>query len=286
MSEDETAKKKFKGEKDLEMTELEWLIDHHITKEDERKQMIEDLHFKPGDFVLDLGCGPGLWATMIADKVKPNGKVIGIDFSPCLLDYAEENVREDLADILEFRKCNFYNIPFDKETFDTVFFGNCLAYVDDHLKILEEIKRITKKGGKIIAKDFDGAVFIIYPAEPELCLKILTSAARSLKENPLSPVFDNFMGRKIHGLFYDAGIKDINTKTYAIQKFYPLSQEAKRYITGNAEWHAKIGSPYISKEDYNKWESYFDPISENYILDRREFYFCMIEVITEGKIEM
>ncbi|HEX7514927.1 MAG TPA: methyltransferase, partial [archaeon] len=78
------------------------------------------------------------------------------------------------------------------------------------------------------------------------------------------------------------GLKDVSTKSYAIQKLSPLIPEAKRYIAGNAEWHAKIGTPYLSEEDLNQWRTHFDPNSDNYILDLEEFYFCMLEVLTIG----
>ena len=90
---------------------------------------------------------------------------------------------------------------------------------------------MTKKGGRIVAKDFDGGVLIFEPMDPDLSLQVLAAVARSLKERPTDPPFDNFVGRKLHGIFVRAGFDDVVTESYAINKVAPLKPEAKRYLS-------------------------------------------------------
>lgn len=278
------AARSFEGDQGLELTSVDWLVDHHRTKELERRQMVEDLELKPGHMVLDLGCGPGLWTQLLAEQVEPNGKVIGADLSPGLIRYAVDVACVDVRDVSAFLMADFYRIPFADDTFDAVFFGNCLAYVPDPGALLDEHKRVTRPGGRIIAKDFDGAVIIFHPLDVQLSLTVLRAAARALAEKPRNPPFDNFVGRKLHGIFVRAGFQDVSTRTYAVQRVAPLRPEAKRYISGNAGWYGRTAAPYLSRGELQQWLRAFDPESDAYILDRDDFYFCMLEMVTVARI--
>jgi ubiquinone/menaquinone biosynthesis C-methylase UbiE len=262
---------------------VEWLLDHHRTKEEERRQMVADLSFQPGDVLLDLGCGPGLWAPLLAERVASTGKVIGADRSPEFISYAARH-RGEWEHLVEFILADFSAVPFADNAFDAVFFGNCSAYVTNAAEVLEEQKRVTKKGGRIVAKDFDGGVLIFEPMDPDLSLQVLAAVARSLKERPMDPPFDNFVGRKLHGIFVRAGFEDVVTESYAINKVAPLKPEAKRYLVGNAAWYAQTAAPHLSEDVLRRWREHFQPDSDQYILDREDFYFCMIEVVTVATV--
>ncbi len=88
----------------------------------------------------------------------------------------------------------------------------------------------------------------------------------------------------MHGVFLRAGFKDVTTRTYAIQKLAPLNPEAKRYLVGNAEWYGRLAAPRLSAEDLRTWEAAFQPASDAYVLDRDDFYFCMVETMTVGVV--
>jgi ubiquinone/menaquinone biosynthesis C-methylase UbiE len=60
-----------------------------------RKQLVGSLPLKRGDVVLDVGCGTGLCLPLLADRVGPEGAVIGVDESPQMLAEAERRVNDN-----------------------------------------------------------------------------------------------------------------------------------------------------------------------------------------------
>jgi ubiquinone/menaquinone biosynthesis C-methylase UbiE len=273
----------FQSTRGLQLSSVEWLLDHHQAKEKERRQMVNDLRLGPGDRVLDSASGPGLWSRLFAEKVHPGGRVVALDFSPELIEYARANLKDDpLGAVVELVLGEFSLLPFDQGAFDAVFLGNCFCYVADVPAVLDRHKRVTRAGGRVISKEFDGGAVIFHPIDPTLTLKVLTGAAQALEDVAGPSRFDNFVGRKMHGMFLRAGFTAVSTRSYAIQKVAPLSPATKRYITSNAEWYGRMARPYLSGDEQCRWADAFDPGSDAYVLDRPDFYFSMVETVTEG----
>lgn len=275
----------FESTRGLQLSSLEWLLDHHQAKEEDRRRMVEDLGLGPGNRVLDSASGPGLWSRLFAEKVHPGGRVVGLDFSPELLEYARRTLKADpLQETIDLVLGEFNWLPFASGTFDAVFLGNCFCYVSDLPEVLARHKHVTRRGGRVISKEFDGGTVIFHPVDPALTLKVLTGTAQALADRSSSSRFDNFVGRKMHGLFLEAGFSAVSTRSYAIQKLSPLSTATKRYISSNADWYGRTAQPYLSDEEQNEWANAFDLNSEACVLDRPDFYFCMIETVTTGMV--
>jgi ubiquinone/menaquinone biosynthesis C-methylase UbiE len=210
---------------------------------------------------------------------------VGLDFSADLLEYASTSVEDDpLAGVVDFVLGDFHHLPFRPATFDAVFIGNSFCYFRDIRALLEAHKRVTRAGGRVISKEFDGATVIFHPLDPCLTLRVVAAAAHALEADPSASRFDNFVGRKMQGMFRRAGFHDVRTRSYAIQKVAPLAREAKRYLAGNAGWYGQTAASHLSDDDRQRWERAFDPTTDEYILDRDDFYFSMVETVTVGTV--
>ena len=130
----ETSIQDFENKADtgLIMSSNRWLIDHYKAKEKYREQMVEDLDLKPGDIVLDVASGPGLWSNLLAAKVAPHGRVFGIDCSVEAISYAEKNLEKSpYQNLITYSQADFFNLPYSDATFDLAFCGNTLMYFPD-----------------------------------------------------------------------------------------------------------------------------------------------------------
>lgn len=116
--------------------------------------LIGELSPREGMVVLDVGCGTGDTVFEIAEKVKPTGKVVGIDFTKEGIEKAREKARNlGLDGIAEFRLAEAEKLPFENETFDAVISECVVCLTSDKERVLAEKVRVLKTGGRVIMHD-------------------------------------------------------------------------------------------------------------------------------------
>ncbi|MHB8651401.1 MAG: bifunctional demethylmenaquinone methyltransferase/2-methoxy-6-polyprenyl-1,4-benzoquinol methylase UbiE [Gaiellaceae bacterium] len=97
---------------------------------------------RPGDRVLDVCCGTGDLA--IAAQRRGAGAVVGLDFSPEMLDRAR---RKGTA--IDWVRGDALELPFDDGSFDAVTVGFGVRNVDDLVRALRELRRVLRPGGRV-----------------------------------------------------------------------------------------------------------------------------------------
>ncbi len=111
----------------------------------ERTMLLMDL--KPGDQVLDLSCGSG-WATrLLAKRVAPQGRAVGIDISPQMVALASGASRG--IDNVEFLQAPADSIPLPPASFHKILSIEAFYYYPDQGRALDEMYRLLAPGGRL-----------------------------------------------------------------------------------------------------------------------------------------
>ncbi|MXP23919.1 methyltransferase domain-containing protein [Gordonia sp. HNM0687] len=103
---------------------------------------------RPGErLMLDVACGPGNYTRRFAEGLTGEGRCIGIDYSPSMLEQA---ARTNTTDRTSYIRADAHAMPFPDNTFDTVTCLAALYLIPDPLPVIDELVRVTRPGGEVV----------------------------------------------------------------------------------------------------------------------------------------
>jgi ubiquinone/menaquinone biosynthesis C-methylase UbiE len=207
-----------------------------------RDEYLGLLAVKPGERVLDVGCGSGAVTRSLAQRVMPGGRAIGIDTSPALLKVARELADEArLGGLVAFEEGDCRKLPFPDEAFDGVIAATTLCHVPDAQTGLADMVRVTRRGGRIGVFDLDGDLSLFSHSDRVLTRKIVTAYSDQAWVNAL-------LVRELPARMAQLGVLDVKARGFMpIERGGYYANRAQRC----AEAAAKVG--VITAEERDRW---------------------------------
>ncbi|MCU0485410.1 MAG: methyltransferase domain-containing protein [Anaerolineales bacterium] len=182
----------------------------HIGGVGATEALIELCHIGKDSYVLDVGCGVGATACLIAKRV--GCRVVGVDILEKMVERSRERAaREKLTPRVDFRVADAQNLPFEDHLFDAVLTESVTAFPEDKQKAVSEYARVTKSGGYV---GLNETTWLKTPPPPEVVAWAAQEVGRSVK--PLTA--DEWAG-----LLHTAGLKEITTQIHPVD----LQEETK-----------------------------------------------------------
>jgi ubiquinone/menaquinone biosynthesis C-methylase UbiE len=113
--------------------------------------VVELAHPRPGERVVDVACGTGIVARIVAARVGPTGSVAGVDLNPGMLSVARSVMLTDLpsAAPIQWQEASADKLPFPGESFDIVYCQLGLQFFSDRPAALREMRRVLGPKGRI-----------------------------------------------------------------------------------------------------------------------------------------
>jgi ubiquinone/menaquinone biosynthesis C-methylase UbiE len=163
-----------------------------------REQLFDSIQIQREHKVLEVGSGTGVVCADISQRFSLAS--VGVDIDRSAVTFAQNNDPTSL-----YLAGDGNNLPFEPEAFDIVFCHFLLLWVENPDKILDEMVRVTKPGGWILAlaePDYGGR--IDFPRELETIGQRQIQALRDQGANP-------YLGRTLRALFHSAQLTEIRT---------------------------------------------------------------------------
>jgi len=154
----------------------------------------------PGISVLDVGCGTGDSLRLLAERVGPGGRAVGVDVSSALLDVGR-NRAEAEGWSAEWVHRDAAALPFDDGEFDACLAERMLQHVDDPDAVVREMRRVTRPRGAVVVAEPDWGTLLVDGGAGEITDRVVAAAGARVRHP--------HVGRRLRRLLIDAGLIDV-----------------------------------------------------------------------------
>lgn len=172
-------------------------------------KFLEHVPIQPGESVLDVACGTGIVARLVAETFGSERNIEGVDLDGDMLRVAQAHTPPSIA--IKWHKGSSDNMPFiENNAFDWVLCQQGFQFFDDQPSALREFYRVLKPGGRlamVVARPLDREWFPFHWAEVEALKKHVSAEAAEKEQYPIWAF--NGGEEVLRTLIIDAGFREI-----------------------------------------------------------------------------
>lgn len=161
-----------------------------------------------GDHVLDVGCGTGVVTRDLAAAAGRRGRVVGVDPSRAFVAEARRRTGSDGAGC-RFRVADGLRLPFRDGAFDAALAVTVLLHVPESGRVLAEMIRVTRSGGRVAALDQDMGTLVLDLPDRALTRRIVDGHAERYYADPWS-------GRTLARRLRAAGLARVRGRVFVV----------------------------------------------------------------------
>lgn len=263
---------------------IQRLLEANPLREPVLRSAIQALQLPLGSHGLDVGCGIGLQALLLAQAVGSAGQITGVDIAPELLAFGEELVRKaGLSERITLRVGDMARLPFAENTFDWVWSADCIGYpAGDLAAALEELVRVVRPGGSVIILAWSSQQ--VLPGHPLLEARLNATCSSYLPF--LSGQDPELHFSRAPRWFEEAGLAEVRAQTFVGGVQAPLEPGERAAMASLFEMLWGQPQPKVSPEDWEAYQRLCGPGSPDYILDIRGYYAFFTYSMFWGKVPL
>ncbi|HMK46800.1 MAG TPA: methyltransferase domain-containing protein [Methanocella sp.] len=225
----------------------DWELRRYRFTVEMREAYFHYLRIRPGNKVLDGGCGTGVFTRYIARGLQ-DGEIVGFDLSRKLVDYGNDKIRDEgLSEVAQLVVEDGFNLSFEDGSFDAVTSYTYLGVLSDPAAGLKECIRVCRPGGAVSAVMVSAGMPAVrwkgeYPFDRNDRLNELYERQDAISKAKINTTSSLLQSEEWHAfrypkMFEECGLRDISIYPVA----HGFSYDDRRWLPELRRYQIDVG---------------------------------------------
>lgn len=222
---------------------------------------------RPGDRILDVGCGTGDDTLALARLVEPAGTAVGLDFSQTMIEVARQRASAASLSVM-FVQGDVCRLPFGDSEFDGCRADRTFQHLHDPQHALAEMVRVLKPGGRLVITDPDHESHVLDTPYPDVTRRFFAFRASTFQAGGIA--------HQLYALFKQHGLVEITVE--------PATRVDTGYAAINSIMHFDGGmriaqqQGIVTAAEADSWIAYVEEAART-----GRFFHAVTHFITAGR---